>query len=87
MLKAEELRHPMSCLNKAAPDEPIFVLRAKDSLSAQTVRLWATMAEQLHGTAKAKDALVWAQQAEKWRAQNCPEVRDAQKKPEPPRNA
>jgi len=30
-----------SCLKKAADDEPIFVLRAQDFLSAEVVRNWA----------------------------------------------
>jgi hypothetical protein len=41
MLKHDELSLPASCLNKAADDEPIFVLRANDALAAHTVREWA----------------------------------------------
>jgi hypothetical protein len=33
------------CLAKAEPDEPVFVLRAKDPNAATLVWLWATMAE------------------------------------------
>jgi hypothetical protein len=33
------------CLAKAEPDEPVFVLRAKDPNAVPLVWLWATMAE------------------------------------------
>lgn len=41
MIKNEEIANPLSCLNKAASDEPIFVLRANDHLAADIVREWA----------------------------------------------
>jgi hypothetical protein len=41
MIKRDEISSPDSCLNKAADDEPIFVLRANDELSANLVRRWA----------------------------------------------
>jgi hypothetical protein len=41
MRKCEELTLDTSCLNKADFNEPIFVLRANDSLAATTVREWA----------------------------------------------
>jgi hypothetical protein len=41
MRKCEELNWESSCLNKADYNEPIFVLRANDSLAATTVREWA----------------------------------------------
>lgn len=41
-IKREELANPESCLNKAAPEEPIFVLRANDPVAAQVVRYWAS---------------------------------------------
>lgn len=40
-LKRDELANPDSCLNKAADDEPIFVLRANDPVAASIVRQWA----------------------------------------------
>ncbi len=42
-LKKDELTNPNSCLNKAADDEMIFVLRAHDMLSPFLVRQWARM--------------------------------------------
>lgn len=53
MLKRDEIANPNSCLNKAAGDEPVFVLRAQDALAAQLVRDWAAKAEQF-GCAAAK---------------------------------
>jgi hypothetical protein len=40
-LKRDEIANPESCLNKAADDEPIFVLRANDPVAASIVRAWA----------------------------------------------
>lgn len=68
MLKADELRTPTSCLNKAEADEPIFVLRAKDKTAAQTVRLWATMAAGVHEHAKIAEALALADRMDQWRS-------------------
>jgi len=45
MLKKDELECPTSCLNKAADDEPIFVLRAHDELAPMVVRHWAMLAK------------------------------------------
>jgi hypothetical protein len=70
MTKAEELRNPHGCLNKAAPDEPVFVLRAKDPIAAQVVRLWAAMAENDHSADKCIGALAIADQMDRWRDEN-----------------
>ena len=40
MLKTEELADPNSCINKAANDEPVFVLRAHDPVFSKVVRFW-----------------------------------------------
>lgn len=40
MLKKQEIDNLASCLNKAAMDEPLFVLRGKDICAAETVREW-----------------------------------------------
>ena len=73
MLKHRELTDPKSCLNKAAPDEPIFVLRAKDARAAMAVRHWATMAHGLHEPEKLQEAEALAQQMDDWRKRNVPE--------------
>lgn len=45
MQKQEEISNPDSCLNKAADDEPLFVLRAHDRMAPMTVRQWAMRAK------------------------------------------
>ena len=44
-----------SCYDKAAPDEPIFVLRAKDVLAPEVIQVWAHLAEE-RGVKKEKVA-------------------------------
>lgn len=44
MTKKENLENPDSCLNRAADDEPIFVLRAKDVLAPRLVACWCQQA-------------------------------------------
>jgi hypothetical protein len=73
-LKQDELRNPRSCLNKALADEPIFVLRAKDPLAPQTLRLWAAMARVAHEQHKIIEALDLAEVMEKWHTQQFAEV-------------
>lgn len=76
MLKRLELRDAQSCLSKADPDEVIFVLRAKDPLAAQTVRLWAAMAQGVHEPEKITAAVVCATQMEGWAKKNSPATPD-----------
>ena len=40
MKKHEELTSVNSCLNKAADDEPLFVLRATDPAAPAAIRAW-----------------------------------------------
>lgn len=69
MLKRDEIEQPTSCINKAASDEPVFVLRAKDLCSADTVMFWAQLAENLgaHDPAKIAEARALADQMREWR--------------------
>lgn len=67
MVKADELRNPTSCLNRAEANEPVFVLRAKDPIAAQTVRLWAAMASGMHEQDKQHEAKALADQMDAWR--------------------
>lgn len=67
MKKRLELANPHSCFNRAEPDEPIFVLRSSDPIGPQTVRLWATMATLSHSAAKVEEAMMFADEMEKWR--------------------
>lgn len=41
MTKQDAIDNPNSCWNKAALDEPIFILRASDVFSPALVREWA----------------------------------------------
>lgn len=40
MTKQKVLTDPSSCLNKAADDEPLFVIRGNDPCAGATVRDW-----------------------------------------------
>lgn len=70
--KADLLRNVTSCLNKADPGEPVFLLRAKDPLAAQTVRLWAAMAQLEHGGEKVAEARHLADEMDAWNQHNIP---------------
>lgn len=48
MIKSREIALEHSCLNKAADDEPVFVLRSTDKLAPILVRVWADLAK-AHG--------------------------------------
>jgi hypothetical protein len=61
------------CYEKAGPDEPMFVLLARDPLACGLVRLWAQRALQVHGPEKAAEALACAGAMELWRRDNPPE--------------
>lgn len=41
MIKTQELSDPKSCLNKARPDERVFVLLARDECAPDAIRYWA----------------------------------------------
>ncbi len=75
MLKHLELSRPDSCLNKAATDEPVFVLRAKDPMAAMTIRHWITMSSNgAHESSKLAEALKAADEMDAWRSRNVPET-------------
>lgn len=74
MLKKQELSVPNSCLNKAASNEPIFVIRAKDPLAPMLIRHWATMAEGMHEAEKVTEARSIADEIERWQSQPMCEV-------------
>lgn len=77
MEKRFELSNEKSCLNKAAPTEPIFVLRAHDPLAAQAVRLWAAMASGVHEDSKIQEATILAAEMDSWLSAQPPEPRPA----------
>lgn len=54
MLKRNELANSKSCLNRAADDEMLFVLLARDAAAPATIRFW--IAERIRlGKNKADD--------------------------------
>jgi hypothetical protein len=57
------------CLGKAADDEPVFVLRAKDPAAVLAVRIWCSIALALgaHEPEKIADAEVEASRMQCWR--------------------
>lgn len=71
MLKHLELSRPDSCLNKAAADEPVFVLRAKDPMAAMTIRHWVAMSSAgAHESIKLAEAMKAADGMDEWRNKN-----------------
>ncbi len=72
MRKRDELANPESTLNRAAQEEPLFVIRAKDKLSASMVRQWAEAAAMTgaHEPEKIQEARELAEIMESWRQEN-----------------
>jgi hypothetical protein len=67
MTKQDEMGNPSSCLNKAANDEPIFILRAKDPVAIQVIMFWyrlRTLADMDHGLHRMEDVI---DQFDDWR--------------------
>jgi hypothetical protein len=67
--KMQNLADPASCFNRAAEDEPIFVLRAHDPLAPDAVRRWSYTRMLHRGTADvaAAEAAGVADAMEEWR--------------------
>lgn len=60
-------KHNNPCLIKAEDDEPIFVLRARDSLAPELVDDWGTMLAQAGGDEeKAAEAYRVADRMREW---------------------
>lgn len=72
MKKRDEIEQPNSCLNKAAEDEPVFVLRAKDPIAPAAVEEWARQAQQTgrHEPAKIEEARALAASMRAWRTEH-----------------
>ena len=66
-----------SCFEKAEPDEPIFVLRAKDKLAPVIVKIWAILAG-TWGTPdeKTSEARECAEAMEWWQKENGAKIPD-----------
>jgi hypothetical protein len=60
---------PFDCYAKLPPDEPYFVLRAKDPNAPALVELWAALREVQYGDyRKLQEARQCADQMRRWRA-------------------
>jgi hypothetical protein len=57
------------CLGKAADDEPLLILRAKDPAAAMAVRIWYQIAasQEMHEPEKFAEAFELATQMDGWR--------------------
>ena len=60
MFKLEEITNPKSCLNKAKPNEAVFVLLARDPAAPAAILAWiaerARLGLESFGDAKLRDA-------------------------------
>lgn len=58
------------CYEKADPDEPLFVLLARDPLAPVLVELWATLRAQLAGNpSKVDEARACADAMRRWKVE------------------
>ena len=74
MLKKDELRDKNSCLNKAANDEPVFVLRAQDLLAPKVINFWCQLAGSAGTSAeKIAEARRLIQLMEQWHTRKQPD--------------
>lgn len=59
------------CLGKAAPDEPVFVLRAQDILAVRAIAWWRDELHKRRGeTQKVKDVDALLDEFDNWRSKN-----------------
>jgi hypothetical protein len=73
-LRSDEESNPKSCLRKAAPNEPIFVLRAQDRIAPFAVRYWAAQAERWGAPReKVDEAIELAKAMENWPTRKNPD--------------
>lgn len=66
------------CLGRAAPSEPVFVLRAQDQFAPALIESWAAKVDVAKGapTTKAKKARALAHQMRAWQELNSCKVPD-----------
>jgi hypothetical protein len=61
----------IKCYDNAAPDEPLFVLRASDPATPHAIRAWAQQAVDVgHRSVKINEAFEYAREIEAWQAAN-----------------
>ncbi len=69
MIKIDE--ENIGTLSKCTPDEPVFVLRAKDVLAPAVVRIWAQIARLYNVPLRKRvEAMDLATEMESWQASN-----------------
>ena len=72
--KAIEQNNPLSCFNKAADNEPLFVLRAQDQLAPDLVDRWASILRAEGGNeAKVAEARALAAAMRAWPTKKLPD--------------
>lgn len=59
-------KHNCTCLEKAADEEPIFVLRAQDASAAKVIRYWAYLNSDTLQAEKYVEAIKCAEEFENW---------------------
>jgi hypothetical protein len=66
----------IKCYDNAAPDEPLFVLRAVDPATPNAIRAWAKEALRVgHRQEKIDEALAYAAEVESWQKANLERMR------------
>ncbi len=73
--EVNKLTRGEGCLGKAAPDEPVFILRAQDLHADYAVECWADAAAVMLGHAhpKVQEALLLAENMRKWPNRKLPD--------------
>lgn len=74
--KRQLIDDPESCLNKAADDEPLFLLRGQDIFAPTLVRAWVVLARLLSpfdGGGKIREAEQCAAAMELWPSRKIPD--------------
>lgn len=74
MMKSIELANSNSCLSRSAPNEPVFVLVARDPHAPQAIRHWIAMSMDRQPPEKIEEAYKLANQMEEWKRKNAPET-------------
>ena len=73
MNKAETIEAALrgeGCLGRAADDEPVFVLRAKDPCMAAIIDRWCGLAPEYHEREKIEQARTEINDVNRWRRKN-----------------
>lgn len=73
-IEREKAARGEGCLGKAHDDEPVFILRAQDSLAADLVELWSIRANSVGCTwDKVREAKELAEEMRNWHTRKNPD--------------